>query len=65
MRISSPLALKIPAVLVCSALARTDHAGWAVGSLIMAEKVLQAEIGLEKPSWLDTDWYEKNVVGHL
>ena len=36
--------------------------GWAVGSLIMAEKVLQAEMGLPKPSWLDAAWYEKNVV---
>lgn len=28
----------------------------------MAEKVLQAEIGLKKPTWLDADWYETNVV---
>ena len=36
--------------------------GWAVGSLIVSEKMLQAEIGLEKPNWLDADWYAKNVV---
>ena len=38
------------------------ESGWAVGSLIMAEKVLQAELGLAKPSWLDADWYKKNVL---
>jgi len=38
------------------------RSGWAVGSLKMAEKVLQAEIGLKKPTWLDADWYETNVV---
>ena len=39
------------------------RSGWAVGSLKMAEKVLQAEIGVAKPSWLDEEWYVKNVVG--
>ena len=38
--------------------------GWAVGSLAMAEKVLQAEMGLPKPSWLDATWYQTNVVAH-
>lgn len=36
--------------------------GWAVGSLIMAEKVLQAELGLRKPSWMSHSWYEDNIV---
>jgi hypothetical protein len=39
--------------------------GWAVGSLIMAEKILQAELGIAKPSWLDDDWYTQNVLAHL
>lgn len=38
------------------------RSGWAVGSLQMAEKILQAELGIPKPAWLDDDWYEKNVV---
>lgn len=38
------------------------RSGWAVGSLKMAEKVLQAELGVGKPSWLDETWYQKNVV---
>ena len=38
------------------------HSGWAVGSLAMAEKVLQAELGLPAPRWLDAEWYEKRVV---
>ena len=36
--------------------------GWAAGSLAMAEKVLQAELGLPAPRWLDAEWYEKRVV---
>ena len=40
------------------------QSGWAVGSLIMAEKVLQAEMGLPKPSWLDEKWYTDNVLAH-
>ena len=28
----------------------------------MAEKVLQAELGLMKPAWLDEAWYDENVV---
>jgi len=40
------------------------HSGWAVGSLIMAEKVLQAEMGLSKPAWLDGEWYKTNVLAH-
>ena len=27
----------------------------------MSEKVLQAEIGLTKPTWLDQIWYDQNV----
>jgi len=38
--------------------------GWAVGSLIMAEKVLQTEFNLPKPSWLDAKWYKANVLAH-
>ena len=38
------------------------RSGWAVGALQMAEKILQAELGIPKPAWLDDDWYEKNVV---
>jgi len=41
------------------------QSGWAVGSLIMAEKILQAELGIAKPSWLDDDWYTQNVLAHL
>ena len=40
------------------------HSGWAVGSLAMAEKVLQAEIGLPKPTWLQEEWYKENVLKH-
>lgn len=36
--------------------------GWAVSSLIMAEKVLQAELGVARPTWLDAEWYAANVV---
>lgn len=38
------------------------RSGWAVGSLTMAEKVLQAELGLAKPTWLDPVWYAENVL---
>ena len=38
--------------------------GWAVGSLMMAEKVLQAELGLPKPTWLNGSWYEVNILAH-
>lgn len=38
------------------------RSGWAVGSLKMAEKILQAELGLPKPTWLDETWYKENVV---
>jgi len=40
------------------------HSGWAVGSLSMAEKILQAELGLPKPAWLNGSWYEENVLAH-
>ena len=40
------------------------QSGWAVGSLAMAEKILQAEIGLPKPSWLQDAWYKQWVLGH-
>ena len=36
--------------------------GWAVASLVMAEKVLQAELGIAKPTWLDDDWYQEHVA---
>ena len=36
--------------------------GWAVGSLIMAEKVLQAELKVAKPSWLAQSWYDSNIL---
>lgn len=36
--------------------------GWAVGSLAMAEKVLQAELGVPRPAWLDEQWYTAQVV---
>ena len=35
--------------------------GWAVGGLQMAEKILQEELGLPKPAWLDEDWYARHV----
>ena len=38
------------------------QSGWAVGSLAMAEKILQAEIGLKKPDWLDETWYKEWVL---
>ena len=38
------------------------QSGWAVGSLTMAEKVLQAELGVPMPTWLDKKWYQANVV---
>ncbi|KAL3932730.1 MAG: hypothetical protein SGPRY_000583 [Prymnesium sp.] len=38
--------------------------GWAVGSLMMAEKILQSEFGLPKPKWLDASWYEENILAH-
>ena len=40
----------------------TDFTGWAVGSLIMTEKILQAEMRIPKPTWLDQDWYEEKVL---
>jgi len=36
---------------------------WAAGSLIAAEKVLQAEFGLAKPTWLQKAWYDSKVLG--
>ena len=40
--------------------------GWAIGSLKMAEKVLEAEFGLAQPEWLDDstscNWYQKNIL---
>lgn len=41
------------------------QSGWAVGSLIMAEKILQAELGLAKPAWLNSSWYQDNILGHV
>jgi len=41
------------------------QSGWAVGSLAMAEKILQAELGLSKPTWLSAEWYKENVLAHL
>ena len=38
------------------------HSGWAVGSLAMAEKVLQAELKVAKPSWLAQSWYDSNIL---
>jgi len=38
------------------------QSGWAVGSLAMAEKVLQAELGMPRPAWLDEQWYTTQVV---
>jgi len=40
------------------------RSGWAVGSLIMAEKILQANIGIPKPTWLAQQWYKDNILGH-
>ena len=37
--------------------------GWAIASLVMAEKVLQAELGVGKPAWLDAGWYAEHVEG--
>uniref|UniRef100_A0A0G4FQU4 Amine oxidase domain-containing protein n=1 Tax=Chromera velia CCMP2878 TaxID=1169474 RepID=A0A0G4FQU4_9ALVE len=37
--------------------------GWAQGSLLMAEKILEADLGVGKPVWLDEVYYQKNVVG--
>jgi hypothetical protein len=38
------------------------QSGWAVGSLSMAEKVMQAEVGLPKPEWLDAEFYKEWVT---
>ena len=38
------------------------RSGWAVGSLQMSEKILQAELNIPAPKWLNTTWYNKNVV---
>lgn len=38
------------------------RSGWAVGGLKMAEKILQAELQIPKPAWLDADWYKTNVL---
>merc|ERR1719198_1387895 len=38
------------------------RSGWAVGSLQMAEKILTAELGIAKPTWLDDDWFEENIA---
>ena len=38
------------------------RSAWAIGSLQMAEKVLQAEFGLPRPKWLDDGWYQENVL---
>eukprot|EP00935_MAST-01C_sp_MAST-1C-sp1_P000756 g756.t1 len=38
------------------------RSGWAVGGLAMSEKILQAEIGLAKPSWLNGSWYEEHIL---
>ena len=35
---------------------------WATGALIVAEKILQAELGVAAPSWLNATWYEQRVV---
>ena len=38
------------------------HTSWAVGSLIQAEKILQAELNITAPSWLDSAWYQKEIA---
>ena len=30
----------------------------------MAEKILQAELGTPKPTWLNASWYQDNVLAH-
>lgn len=39
------------------------QSGWATGSLIMAEKVLQS-LGLGRPTWLNASWYATHVAVH-
>lgn len=36
--------------------------GWAEGSLLMAERVLAHELGISKPWWLDSVYYEATVL---
>lgn len=40
----------------------TGHYCWAVGSLATVEKVMQAELGLSPPTWLDKDYNEQHVA---
>eukprot|EP01064_Diplonema_japonicum_P016839 TRINITY_DN2487_c0_g1_i4.p1 TRINITY_DN2487_c0_g1~~TRINITY_DN2487_c0_g1_i4.p1 ORF type:complete len:496 (+),score=131.76 TRINITY_DN2487_c0_g1_i4:60-1490(+) len=40
-----------------------DTFGWATGGLQLTEKILQAEMGLRKPKWLNGAWYEKMILG--
>eukprot|EP01059_Diplonema_ambulator_P000996 TRINITY_DN1076_c0_g3_i1.p1 TRINITY_DN1076_c0_g3~~TRINITY_DN1076_c0_g3_i1.p1 ORF type:complete len:475 (+),score=177.95 TRINITY_DN1076_c0_g3_i1:50-1474(+) len=36
--------------------------GWATGSLQLAEKILQAELKMHRPHWLNSSWYEEKIV---
>ncbi|KAJ8598634.1 hypothetical protein CTAYLR_003068 [Chrysophaeum taylorii] len=36
--------------------------GWANGGLLMAEKVLQSDLGVGKPAWLDDAYYEEYIL---
>lgn len=37
--------------------------GWANGGLLMAEKILQANLGIPGPTWLDEEYYQERVRG--
>eukprot|EP01059_Diplonema_ambulator_P000994 TRINITY_DN1076_c0_g1_i1.p1 TRINITY_DN1076_c0_g1~~TRINITY_DN1076_c0_g1_i1.p1 ORF type:complete len:479 (+),score=172.71 TRINITY_DN1076_c0_g1_i1:48-1484(+) len=36
--------------------------GWATGGLQLAEKILQAEMDLRRPRWLNKTWYEEKIL---
>ena len=39
-----------------------DQVGWATGGLLMAEKILQAEMHQPAPTWLNATYYQIEVV---
>jgi len=40
----------------------SEYAGWAEGALILAERTLHHNLGLEKPSWISTSYYNDKIV---
>jgi hypothetical protein len=46
----------LPAIDICSE-AYSGQQGWVEGAFCVAERMLQEQFGLSRPSWLPADYY--------